>query len=79
VTSPGDQSPPSQPVRLRRGQVVTFTTVDRILGTRHEGVGVVTATPAEDGAPALVRPLADFELEVAPADITPATAATVAG
>jgi hypothetical protein len=63
--------------RLKRGQVVSFTHTDSVLGSEVEGVGVVLLVGGE-GEAVTVRPLATYDVQVDPAKVSPVTAETVA-
>lgn len=64
--------PASSPVKLRRGQLVTFGNTDPILGGQYEDQGVVIAVDSDDAV--TIRPLASFSVQVDPASCSPASA-----
>ena len=61
---------PAAPRRYRRGQLVQFVARDQVTGGQLFGEGVVTRG-TDRGGQLRVRPLADHELTVDPAEAEP--------
>ncbi len=72
MTNPNPEQQQEEPRRkqVRRGQVVSLTVTDAILGTEYEDLGVVLAAPA-DGGPVVVRLLSTVDAHVDPAKVAP--------
>jgi hypothetical protein len=74
MTTPPTESGPPVASSLRRGQLVTFTRTDSILGGQVSGVGVVVDL-GDDGAPVVIRPVEYFTVSADPENVSPVSVA----